>query len=528
MALLKPGAATLFVHRPSVRTRVLRTALPRQVTDLLAANDYVAAGDFLATSNLPFIEVYCLISNCIPLLCSYLYKKSTTLVGSPIEQQLICHMYFQTALLSLASLRPPRGVLPEKTHPYQVEFTRVKEFLQAHKSRLSKAFVLRIIRESGEVTAFTREALLAFQDYDGLVEFLVAQGSTGEIKHYILNIPPLHQARVLRGMLPRATMHLVECLDEKRPPMEAVFDTFTELSLVASTLDKLLRKNVMDSFEEFYGCHHFTKAAHFHIYLIFLALLGQTEKISEFLGSDNFPRIDADFIVAFFVSRNMFSLAADVYARVPTRHLLAVQYAMRDSLDKTLELFKKELSEAHDIRQCWLLALRTYHDSNDLRPEDWTKLIQGAVDDAKKGITLDDVFPLVPRDIALDALHTAIAAAVQASTNDMKASEDVVRAIEARAKEQRLLVNTQTVGALTIETADAKCFLCGLSICGGAFAAYPCRHVVHVVCLTGLNARIEIGDSCPACGAASLKILQTPFVNPVLDAAEEEVWRVPE
>jgi hypothetical protein len=264
--------------------------------------------------------------------------------------------------------------------------------------------------------------------------------------------------------------------------------------------------------------------------LIFIALLDQTKEIAEFLDSRDFPRIDADFIVAFLVSRNMFSLAADVYARVPTRHLLAVQYAMRDSFDKTLDILKKDLKAAPDIRQCWLLALRTYHDRNDLRPEDWTKLIQSAVGDgdAKKGVTLDDVFPLVPRDISLGSLHTAIAAAVQASTDAMKASENIVRAIEARAKEQRVLVNTQTVAALAIETADAKCFLCGLSICDGAFAAYPCRHVVHVACLAALNAGIEIGDACPACGAASLKILETPFVNPVLDEAEEEVWRVPE
>jgi hypothetical protein len=259
-----------------------------------------------------------------------------------------------------------------------------------------------------------------------------------------------------------------------------------------------------------------------------MALLDQTKEISKFLESPDFQHIDADFIVAFLVSREMPSLAADVYARVPTRHLLAVQYAMLDSFDKTLDILKTDLKGAPDMRQCWLLALRTYHKGNNLPPDNWTKLIQSAVGDTHNGVTLDDVFPLVPRNIALDSLHTAIAAAVQASTDAMKASESIVAAIEGRAKEQRFLVDTQTVSTLVIETAQARCFFCGLSICDGAFAAYPCGHVVHIACLAQLNAGIEIGEACPACGAASLKILQTPFVNPVLDAAEEEVWRVPE
>lgn len=317
-------------------------------------------------------------------------------------------------------------------------------------------------------------------------------------------------------------MKLTEYLDERRkPPMDAVFDTFTEFALTARMLSEALRQNVSSNFTEFFETHRFHEPAHFHIYFVFMALLQQEESLKRFLGAPEFREMDADFIASFLVARKMFRLAGEVYARVPARHVIAVRYAMRESFEAALALLQGPLKGESDARQCWLCFIR---EAGNLPKCDWVKLIKASCE--SKCVTLDDVFPYLPQNMELHQLIDSITKAVQGSTSEMKAGEEVRRQIEARADDYRAQV-AEPPKAVKFDAAE-RCFICGRTACDAEFDAFPCGHVVHVACWGQMRGRQEtLEESCPACGAASLLLFDLPFVDPVKDSELLTVWTVP-
>jgi hypothetical protein len=172
----------------------MATSIPEEVLDLLSSSDFTGAAESIAVANLPFGAVFRLISNCIPALRAFLYKRSSILGGSPASKQITCHLYLLVALLSLSSMKSEHDSQNQTdgNSPHAREVLRIKEFLAVHKSQLNKRVVMKLVEESGEGQLFTREALVAFQDYQGLVDHLIGSGAYPEAANFVLNQPLLY------------------------------------------------------------------------------------------------------------------------------------------------------------------------------------------------------------------------------------------------------------------------------------------------------------------------------------------------
>lgn len=515
---------SLFPEKPLLRTTVGRATLPKVVADHIKAGEYAVAADALCQSGLQFNEAVRLICNCPRVLSEYLYRQSTNMNASPAAQQIICHLYLQTAMFSLSAL--PRA---EKDK----EMARIRKFFEDNRGCLSKKLVMKYIHDSGE-TSLTYDALLAFNDYTAIVDYLMSIGDYVNLPKFLLLVPVEQQRWVFMRFARKETMKLTEFLDSKnKPSMDAVFDTFVTLSLTAPKIGDVLQANTLENFEEFDRTGKLTEPAHYHLLFIFWSLLGFNDKIEKFYQTPAFKIMDKDFIATYLVNRGMYSMAADIYARVEDRHILAVSYALKDSMKKTLFILQKMLAKAHDARACWIHTLKMCS-NKDTQPKDcnWAELICAA--DKSKMVTLDDIFPLVPPDMPMDSLHMVIANAVQLSSNDMKKSENTRRKIEARADIQRGIVNNQKTKPLEIDPLSALCFICGQPACDSAFEAFPCGHICHTACYLTSGGSCEfrslatLGESCPACGTASLVILDTPFVDLKTEQAEIQRWAIPE
>jgi hypothetical protein len=507
----------------------MSTTLPDEICSLLTNQDYSGAADSLALANLPFGEVFRLISNCVPAIRAYLHKRSGMLGGTPASKQITCHLYLLVALLSLSSMKSEQDSQsqPNPKTAYGREVVRIKEFLAVHKPHLNRRVVMRFISESGESAQFTREALVAFQDYEGLVDHLLSSASYENAANYVLNLPSLPQRQVLRLVQIRKGPLPDFIADLPKMTMDALFDTFAELALTAPLLAKELLGPAETSFEALLNGKQFSQPSHLHLYFIFMALLAKSASLQRFMDSPDFAMVDADFIASFLARRRMFALIAEVYARVPNRHILGVANAMKDSFAKTLSLLQTVLKAAFDARDCWLYVLRKCGDpASEPAGCDWPRLIAAAHE--SRHVTLDDIFPLVPQRMELDSMHVIIAQAVQASSDEMKQSNQTRKKIEDRAEQQRGVANSEATRPIPIDP-SAVCYICGQSACDSEFMAFPCKHLVHIACAPpnpahGFEDRTEeLRQSCPACGTASLRILDVPFVY-----GDDEMWEVPE
>jgi hypothetical protein len=263
-----------------------------------------------------------------------------------------------------------------------------------------------------------------------------------------------------------------------------------------------------------------------------LGLLEQTAQIQELLKTPCFDIIDKDFIVSFLVRHKQYALAADIYAKVPDRHLMAVKYALKKSFAKACEVLEGPLSRARDANACWLWALKTCAGPEAPPDCDWERLITGA--NRKGRIMLDDIFPLVPSNMELDAIHNLVTKAVQRTSAGIQQREKLRIAIEQKAEEQRAIINSQPVKPVELMPSDVKCFFCGQPACDAGFVVFPCGHVIHITCFVSGKGQDdqaklkELEKSCPACGSAALAILDTPFIDPAQKWEVYERWRVPD
>ena len=517
---------TLFTQQSLLLDKVIHTTLPPKIIKAIHDGDYDIAAESLVVQNYPFHETLKIISNCPRMMNAYLYRRACAIGSNQGAQQIVCNLYIQTAVFGLSLLNDEER---------KNETEKIKRFIHDYKKYLSQKLVMDVIKKSGE-SSLTIDACVAFNDIKTLVNYCLSVNDFQTLGNYILSIKDIEiQRQILLRLQKRNTIKLVEMLDNEASSLniDAVFDTLIELSFKAPTFTPVLIENVSEIFDQFYEAGMLTKSSHAMSYFILLSLLGKEEKIYKLFDEPIFKILDKDFYVAFLIRRNMHSLAANVYARCHNRHSLAITYGLKCSFATTLALLKGPLSGARDEKSCWLQALRFCSD-REKAPEDtdFCALITAA--DKSKTVTLDDMFPLIPSDMELNSLHLIIANAVQESSNQIKNNEEIRTKIERRAEEQRNLVSTQNLKPISIEPSEAICYLCGRPACDSQFEAFPCGHLVHTSCyLLSMGCSGDsseeiqkLTESCPACGTASLVILDKPFISNDEDKEETERWMV--
>lgn len=517
---------TLFAQQKALLNNVINTEFPPKVVKAINDGDYEMAAETLVVQNYPFQETMKMISNCPRMMCAYLYRRACAIGSNLGAQQIVCQLYLQSAIFGLCLLSDAER---------KSETEKIKRFIHDYKKYLSQKLVMQLIKKSGELSLMV-DTCIAFNDINTLVDYCLSVNDFQTLKNYILLIKDIDvQRQVLLRFQKRNTIQLVETLDNEASSItiDAIFDTLVELTFKASTLNNVMVENISEIFEQFYENGVLTKSAHAMAYFILLSILGNEEKIYKLFNEPIFKILDKDFYVSFLIRRNMYSLAANVYARCHNRHSLAITYGLKCSFATTLALLKGPISGARDEKSCWLQALRICSDP-EKAPEDtdFCALITAA--DKSKTVTLDDMFPLIPRDMELNSLHLIIANAVQDSSNQIKNNEELRTKIEKRAEEQRNLVSSQNLKPISIEPSDAICYLCGRSACDSQFEAFPCGHLVHTSCYllsmgSSGDSSEEINkltESCPACGTASLVILDKPFISTNEDEEEKEKWAI--
>ncbi|KAK8888975.1 Vacuolar protein sorting-associated protein 18 like protein [Tritrichomonas musculus] len=504
----------LFVNKPLYQKQYLSATLPDDIAQMIDEHEYDSAAESLITQKIPFNYALKMISNCPKVLTSYLYKQSSMFIASPVSQQIIWHLYLQTALFNL----DPN------------ESKRITSFINEHKQGLDKDLVLKWIFQSGEMNLI-QNACLAFNDYTSLVQYLMSSGRHQNILQYTLNVPTILQRAAYLRILPFQTMQLTEFLSNvEKPPTDAIFDTLVQLAIQVPSYENIaLRENIGINIQTFYELGLFTEPAHFHVYLLYLIFANKTQEIKAFFHTPQINLIDSDFIVKYLERKKMYSLAAELYAHVEGRHQLAIDYALRESEMFAVNLLKGHaLKESSDLASLWVHLLKSCRDTSKRKKYAWNDLISAA--NQSGVLTLDDIFPLIPEDMPMDSLNTIIAEAVQRSSDEIKSCEELRTKIEGRANSQREILNTPDLKPLEINPLEATCFLCGQIVCDSQFEAFPCGHVVHTSCyLNSVDTQdiASLSESCPACGTASLVILDKPFVTED-DAAEQQKWYVPE
>jgi hypothetical protein len=440
-------------------------------------------------------------------------------------QRIVCHLYLQTALHALNSMN---------SADLKAERERIRIFLADFSSLLSKQLVLAWLHSSGQ-SALVAPALLTFKDYEALaLRYLVSEPQDNQgLRKIIPHLSELAQRQVYLRGLTRDTMGWVEFLDaHPSAPLDALFDGLAALALsvVPTSGSREIRANARDLLHIFYEGGRLTAPAHLHTYFLTMVLLKEADKVQAFLNSPAFDAIEKDFVANFLVRQNELAVAAQVYARVPDRHILAVKCAARVSLDAAAELLRTAIGDADDTTACWteLLALAAA-DAAQGRPVKWEELVPRA---HRRGVTLDEIFQRLPPGLEVGALDRTVAMAVKQTSRKIKESKDVREEIERRSEEQRQSVAAQIAQPLEIDPAQALCFFCGQPACDASFVVYPCLHVIHVSCAKlqypGYAGDVELfRQSCPACGVAALQILNQPFIG--LDKEKEEfaLWDVP-
>jgi hypothetical protein len=161
------GIRQLFSHCHLLRTSITSSSLPNQVLTHLSPSNFAEALDSLIISTLPFAA-----SSASFQIAFLLFALSFTGVSQSLEAfpqantQITSHFDHLISLLSSSSMKSEHD---GQDSTYVREVLRIKEFLVLHKSQFHKRVVMRLIDESGEWQLLTREALVAFQDYQGLV-----------------------------------------------------------------------------------------------------------------------------------------------------------------------------------------------------------------------------------------------------------------------------------------------------------------------------------------------------------------------
>lgn len=496
--------------------------MPHEAVRFIKAGKYDEAADLMLFAGVPINEGYRMLSNSPRALAHFLLKSVRVARGSAATKQLACHLYVETQLFVLS-----RSKGEEKC----AEMKKLVNFVRKNKSFLSERTVIRMIEESGEFQIMNH-VLLAFGDEKQIVANIMVSGNYKNLENFIAHVP-VQQQRCVCMRLAESHIHkLTQVLSaSEKPSMDAIFDAIVSLVLKAQTVDKALCASLLKVFaaEDRGGK---MLGPHYQLLFIFWALLGKKEKIDDFSSTPEFASMDKDFIINYFVHKKMYAMAANVCAHVSGRHVFAVRFALMESLELALELLSGPLAKESDSRECWLEVLKLCSDRKTTPKDcDWGRLVCAA--DASGRVNLDDIFPIVPPDMPMDALHVALASTVQRSSDVMKANEDVRVAFEKRSRKERKVINEQRFKPLKVRRDKISCFVCGRVATDSPFEVFPCGHAFHVACFLNSNlpgdfsSRQAMTSSCPACGVVSLDILDKPFIDWEQEKKEVAKWKVP-
>jgi hypothetical protein len=317
---------------------------------------------------------------------------------------------------------------------------------------------------------------------------------------------------------------------------QAVADVFSQLCLI-SKREKIrdeVKAKTLALFNAWHDDKRFVERDHLHIYFIALVSLAEKDAIDAFVKSPEFDLLDKDFIVPFLIHERYFSVAAEIYATHPDRHSLAVKYALADSVERAIDLLKTSLNDAHDRAALWDQLLDTcaeWANADPDRPIPWGALVADA--NRYGNLSLDQIFRLLPSHLEITSLDHTIATGVKDASAQIKASEELTQEVAQRAEEERRLVKDQVSKSMEVDQNEALCFFCGQQALDAGFILYPCTHVIHIACGRkeyphGGNPSLDVlRESCPACGIAALKIMESPFIDPATERDEFAKWGVP-
>ena len=512
----------VFPGREPLQMKFRSAQLSRDVVHLIKGGKYDEAADRMLFSGIPVNEGYRMLANCPRALARFLLKSSRMKSISVAAKQILSHLYIETALFVASQ---------SKGNDRLAAMKKVINFIRKNKNFLSERAVVQMVRQSGEA-AIMNNVLLVFGNERQIINNILASGSAKKLESFILHVPIEQQRWVFMKLAESNIGKLTHILSaEEKPQMDAIFDAIVSLVLKAQTVNKALCTSLLNTFagEDKRGK---MLGPHYQLLFIFWALLKKKDKIEAFYKTKEFASMDKDFIVGYLVNKKMYEMAAQVCAHVKGRHVFAVRFALMESMELALDLLSGPLAKEPDARECWLEVLKLCSNEKT-KPKDcdWGRLVYAA--DASAKVNLDDVFPLVPPDMPMDALHVALAGTVQRSSDDMKYNEDVRSSIEKRATKERKLMNTQKHQPLRITRDKITCYVCGRLATDSPFEVFPCGYAFHVTCYLNSNlpgdfsSRDAMTSSCPACGIVSLDILDKPFVDWEKDKDKLAKWRVP-
>jgi hypothetical protein len=417
------------------------------------------------------------------------------------------------------------------------ERSRVRAFIKDYTRFLSPNLVLAFINDSGQ-SWLLLDAFLAFKMYDYAAVLCVSLGLFRQVPQLVAQIDADLQQNVFFGWSDGDPLGCVDYLLEKRDTLTlpAVADVFAQLCLI-SNREKIgdeVKAKTLTLFNAWHDDKRFVEREHLHMYFIALVSLAEKDAITTFVKSPEFELLDKDFIVPFLIHEKYFALAAEIYATHPDRHSLAVKYALADSVEQAMDLLKTSLKDAHDAAALWDQLLDTcakWANADPQRPIPWPALVADA--NHYGNLSLDQIFRILPKTLEITSLDRTIAAGVKDAAAQIKASEELTEEVAQRAEEERRLVKDQVSRSMEVDQNEALCFFCGQQALDAGFILYPCTHVIHIACGRneyphGGNLSPEVlRESCPACGIAALKIMESPFIDPANERQEFAKWAVP-
>jgi len=527
------------VNQPKFISEYYSFSLPRSVVEYLKNNECEKAAEALIIGKYPFNPVVRCLSNFPEALIAYFYKRASIPSGSAATQQLLCHLYIETAVNHLQAYAfEHKEKSPEATaHAARkdVELKRISKFIVDNKNNLDADAVLKIISRAGQQQSLYCHAAETFGQYEEVIRYSFAIGDLGSIDKYINFVPQERQRQICFQFCKANSQKYLEMLNDNSIPipLSVTFDTICNLVLnIPADLHNQGKALVLESTRSFvnlcYQNHLMNQPAYLHIYFLTLAFLEGSDSeiaplIKEFINNPaNIAKIDADFLCNLLCQNGCWSLAADLYARVSNRHLNSINCAIHVGQSCALDLLyrsrhhrsetrsvkreqksskrekhvrssdshrsKKErengaLSDAIDAAECWIYLLKLVADEKT-RPKDadWPKLLKEVC--SSKLVPLDEIFKIIPYDINLNSpdIQMVISEAVKAAGQQTKDSAKVRQEIEKRVNTERNIVVAPDTRSLTVDPCDALCCLCGQPAIDAPFDVFPCGHLVHMNC----------------------------------------------
>ena len=541
---------SLFPNKPLLGTKCCGVSFSYDIREKIEKGEYLAAADVILQNHYPFNQTVRLLSNCPKALAAYFFKYCSSIDTLTAQKQIAAHLYIET---QLGVLNSTQGI-KEK----QEEQERIRSFINEQQVYLDPDTVIKLIKHYGE-TSILAEVCIIFKRYEMAIEVYTGSSSisahTNKILSIVNNLKTEKQRQTFLRFINQTRNYLYEAIDDSLQieNLDALFDTLAVFVSSSPYDNEMYRLNIAKTFENLNLSGLLSKPVHFTMSFLLLILLKKDVQIKNFMESKEFNIIDHDFIATYCAAHGDNELAAKIYAKVPNRHIAAVGFMINSvfntndqkiNLKPLIDLLRNDLKKADDIRECWLIILRKAKSiSNKLNSKNWNEIVSEAT--STRTISLDDIFPLIPADMALDDLHQTISQAVGQSSKALSESEKVREKIKARMQEQRAIVTNTAMKPIELNALDAKCIFCGQSVCDSGFDVYPCGHVAHISCWSNnidtysfeqniyedlFNAEAltkRFSASCPACGLVSLKVLDKKFVDEEIDQEAISNWEVP-